>query len=79
MVKRSRDQSGEEPRRRSWRPMVPPDSAFQDQTRSMKASRPRVRRSVPSSANWRSTTICVAIPAWSMPGCQSALRPVLRR
>ena len=40
MVKRSRRQSGEAPRRRSWRVIVPPDSAFHSQTRSMNASRP---------------------------------------
>ena len=41
MVKRSRDQSQEAPRRRSWRVMVPPDSSFQAQARSRNASRPR--------------------------------------
>ena len=42
MVKRSRGQSSEAPRRRSWRVMVPPDSAFHCQTRSTNASRPSV-------------------------------------
>jgi hypothetical protein len=63
MVKRSRGQSGEAPSRRTWRMIVPPDSSFQAQTRSTNASRPRSWRLAPSSASWRSTTICVAMPA----------------
>ena len=43
MVKRSRLQSGEAPSARSWRVMVPPDSAFHCQTRSMNVSRPELR------------------------------------
>ncbi|GJE41843.1 hypothetical protein AEGHOMDF_1012 [Methylobacterium soli] len=79
MVKRSRDQSQEAPRRLSWLTMAPPDSAFQAQTRSTKASRPRLRRSgAPVSARRRSTTIWVAMPAWSMPGCHSTSRPRMR-
>ncbi len=50
-----------------------------DQTRSTKASRPRSWRVSPSSGSWRSTTFCVAIPAWSVPGIQSASRPCIRR
>ena len=41
MVKRSRDQSSDEPRRRSWRVMVPPDSSFHSQTFCTNFSRPR--------------------------------------
>ncbi len=63
MVKRSRAQSGEAPRRRSWRVIVPPDSSFHCQTRSMNLARPSLWRSVCSSASWRSTTIWVAMPA----------------
>jgi hypothetical protein len=63
MVKRSRGQSGEVPRRRSCRPMVPPDSCFHSQTLSTKAARPRSRRDDPWAANSRSTTIWVAMPA----------------
>ena len=59
--------------------MPPPDSAFQAQTRSVKASRPMAWRVVPAAASWRSTTIWVAMPAWSVPGCQSASRPCMRR
>ena len=28
-------------------------------------------RLLPSAASWRSTIICVAMPAWSVPGTQS--------
>ena len=79
MVKRSRAQSSEEPRRRSCPVMAPPDSAFQAHTRRMNASRPSACRVVPAAANWRSTTIWVAMPAWSVPGCHSASRPCIRR
>ena len=34
---------------------------------------------LPCSASSRSTTICVAMPAWSVPGCHSASRPCMRR
>ena len=80
MVKRSRGQSSEAPSRRNCRVIVPPDSAFHCQTRSINASRPIARRSTfPCSASNRSTTICVAMPAWSVPGCHSASRPCIRR
>ena len=42
MVKYSRDQSTEAPRRRIWSVMAEPYWRFQAQTRSVKASRPRV-------------------------------------
>ena len=79
MVKRSRDQSTEAPMRRSWRVMRPPDSRFHCQTRSTKASRPSARRLSPARSSRRSTTSCVAMPAWSVPGCHSAARPCMRR
>ena len=78
MVKRSRDQSQEAPRRLSWRTMVPPDSSFHSQTRRTNSSRPRSRRWIWRSASRRSTTICVAMPAWSMPGCHSTSLPRMR-
>ena len=79
MVKRSRDQSHEAPSRLSWRVMVPPDSAFQAQTRSRNFARPMSRRPGSwRSINCRSTTICVAMPAWSVPGCHSTSRPRIR-
>ena len=79
MVNRSRGQSSEAPSRRNCRVIVPPDSAFHCQTRSRNASRPISRRPLPSAASSLSTTICVAIPAWSVPGCHSASRPCIRR
>ena len=36
-------------------------------------SRPRSWRFFPSLASFRSTTFCVAMPAWSVPGIHSAL------
>ena len=55
MVKYSRDQSTEAPRRRIWSVMAEPYFSFQAQTLSVKASRPMALRSVPSEASWRST------------------------
>ena len=80
MVKRSRLQSGEVPSRRIWRAMVPPDCAFHSQTLATKPARPSSRRPwlLPDAASWRSTTICVAMPAWSVPGCQSTSWPRMR-
>ena len=63
MVKRSRGQSAEAPRRRSWRMMVPPDCAFHSQTFSRKASRPMVwalARAWPSEPARASTMPCPA-------------------
>ncbi len=42
------------------------------------ASRPRSSFFLPSFASWRSTTIWVAMPAWSRPGSQSASNPLMR-
>ena len=79
MVKRSRDQSQEAPSRFSWLTMVPPDSAFQAQTFSRNSSRPmRAAVGLLRSISWRSTTIWVAMPAWSVPGCQSTSLPRMR-
>ena len=78
-MKRSRAQSQEAPNRFSCRRIVPPDWAFHSQTRLMKASRPSASREVPSSISFRSTTFCVAMPAWSIPGIQRVLRPCIRR
>ena len=77
-MKRSRSQSQEAPRRFSCRMIVPPDSSFHFHTRWTNASRPSAWRVVPSAASCRSTTTCVAIPAWSIPGCQRALNPSMR-
>ena len=79
MVKASRDQSQEAPRRFSWPMMVPRDVIFCCQTRERKASRPISRRvGSPLAAISRSVTICVAMPAWSVPGCQSVSNPCMR-
>ena len=59
--------------------MAPPDCAFQSHTRAVKASRPIAWRDWPSAASSRSTTIWVAMPAWSVPGCHRASRPCMRR
>ena len=61
-VKRWRSQSHEQPRRRSWLMILPPDSSFQSQTRRTNSSRPIRCRSVPSAASCFSTTFCVAMP-----------------
>ncbi len=59
--------------------MVPPDCSFHSQTLATKASRPISRRpALPVRASSRSTTICVAMPAWSRPGCQSTSKPRIR-
>ncbi len=79
MVKASRDQSQEAPRRLSWPMIVPRDFCFCAQTRAVKAVRPIWAR-VPSplAAISRSVTIWVAMPAWSVPGCQRVSWPRIR-
>ncbi len=59
--------------------IVAPDSSRQCQTRCTNSSRPSSSRVRPTRASMRSTTFCVAIPAWSVPQIQSALRPCMRR
>ena len=55
------------------------DSSFRFHTSARNASRPIERRSVRfSAARRRSTTIWVAMPAWSVPGCQSTSLPRMR-
>ena len=79
MVKAFLDQSALAPRRFSWLMIVSPDSRFQSQILAVKASRPISRRfGSPRSAMRRSTTICVAMPAWSCPGCHSVSNPRIR-
>ena len=80
MVKRSRDQSHEAPSRLSWLTMAPPDSAFHSQTRfeELLAAHARAGRARWRSISWRSTTIWVAMPAWSVPGCHSTSLPRMR-
>ena len=76
MVKRSRDQSHDAPRRRNCCEMIPPDSAFHSHTRFRNASRPMARRSVLFSF-WsnRSTTIWVAMPGMVGAGLPQHIAP----
>ena len=62
-VKRSRDQSGVVPTRRSWRKIRPPYCSFHFHTSARKPSRPRSWRERPSPCSFFSTTFCVAMPA----------------
>src|SRR5438552_3450255 len=78
MVKRSRDQSAENPSRRIWRRMRSPVVTYQACTRASKASRPIRSLEVFSLASWRSITAWVAIAAWSVPGTQSVVSPSIR-
>ena len=59
--------------------MVAPDSSRQFQTRRTNSSRPSSSRVRLTRSSIRSTTFCVAMPAWSVPQIQSALRPCMRR
>mmetsp|Transcript_5126 Transcript_5126/g.18346 ORF Transcript_5126/g.18346 Transcript_5126/m.18346 type:complete len:327 (+) Transcript_5126:2424-3404(+) len=80
IVNRSRDQSRDDPRRLSWLKILPPYASFHSKTRSKNFSRPSSCRVIPSSlASFFSTTVCVAIPAWSVPGTHSASYPDIRR
>src|SRR5256885_14767989 len=77
-VKRVRLQSHEQPITLSCSRIVFPVSRTNAHTRSTNLSRPRSNRVLPSLATSRSTTFWVAIPAWSVPGSQSASRPRMR-
>jgi len=78
MVNCVRLQSAEAPSACSCLRMMPPFSSRQDQTFSTNFSRPRSRRVFFSLRSSFSTTVCVAMPAWSVPGSQSASRPSSR-
>ena len=78
MVNFDRAQSGLAPRMRCCSRMRSPVSRRHCQMRATKASLPRSWRVLPSLASMRSTTSCVAMPAWSVPGCQRALYPRMR-
>ena len=60
--------------------MMPPYFSFHSQMRATSASRPRSSRCLISPAFFRvfSTTFCVAMPAWSVPGSQSTSLPSMR-
>ncbi|KAF1042243.1 MAG: hypothetical protein GAK34_02828 [Delftia tsuruhatensis] len=85
MVKYSRLQSTLSPMRRIWPVMVLPLWFFHSQTLLTKFLRASGgvapmswRLAMPCSCSWRSTTICVAMPAWSVPGTQTVLWPFMR-
>src|ERR1700733_1851871 len=75
MVKYSRLQSTLVPSRFIWSRIAPPYRLFPSPTRFTNASRPISCRVLPSAVSARSTSICVAIPAWSVPGTHSAVSP----
>jgi len=77
-VNRVRVQSQEAPIILSCSRIVGPVSRTNAQTRATNASRPRSKRVFPSFAMRRSTTFCVAMPAWSVPGSHNASRPRIR-
>ena len=54
--------------------IVEPDCSFHSHTCATNVLAPEVvaRRAL-RPASWRSTTICVAMPAWSVPGSHSVL------
>ena len=78
MVKRSRVQSTDEPMRRICDEMLSPVLSFHSQTLATKPSRPMSSNAMPWARSCRSTTICVAICAWSVPVCHSARAPFMR-
>jgi hypothetical protein len=84
MVKYSRLQSTLSPMRRICWVMVLPDCSFHSHTLAMKFLRatsgvgPMSWRLMPWACNWRSTTIWVAMPAWSVPGTHTVLKPFMR-
>jgi hypothetical protein len=78
MVKYSSCQLADAPSLRICRVMVEPECSFQRHTRSTNLSRPRSWRLLPCSSSWRSTTIWVAMPAWSVPTTQFVLSPRMR-
>ena len=78
IVKRSFSQSIEQPRRRNWPVISPPLSAFHSQTLATNSSRVKSVRFCPWALSCRSTTICVAMPAWSVPTTHKASLPCKR-
>ena len=78
IVKYWRSQSTLEPMRRICCVMVLPDCSFHSQMRATKFLRPKPWRVRPCLANCPSTTIWVAMPAWSVPGTHTVLSPFMR-
>ncbi len=58
--------------------IFPPLCSFHCQTRFSNSSRPRSSFFLPSLPSCRSTTIWVAIPAWSSPGSHRVSNPLMR-
>ncbi len=63
---------------RVWVWMIPPYSRFHFHTSSTKRSRPSSTREVPCLRRKASTTFCVAMPAWSLPGRNRVSLPRMR-
>mmetsp|Transcript_6070 Transcript_6070/g.19785 ORF Transcript_6070/g.19785 Transcript_6070/m.19785 type:complete len:236 (+) Transcript_6070:2938-3645(+) len=78
MVNLSLDQSTELPKRLSCSQMREPYWSFHFQTSSTNFSRPRSWRETPLFASCFSTTVCVAMPAWSVPGTYNVASPFMR-
>ena len=72
MVKRSRDQSADAPRRRIWLVMVEPDSSLPlPDALDERVAAEVVRASCLRRRAGSRTIFCVAMPAWSVPTCHS--------
>src|SRR3989338_10775789 len=78
IVNRILRQSQDAPRRLSCSIIVEPYSFCHCQTRSRNFSLPKSWRFNPSLAIAFSTTFCVAIPAWSVPGIHKDSSPFIR-
>ena len=78
MVKRVRSKSHEQPMPSSWLRMVASYSSFHSCTLATKSSRAKSVRFLPCSSRRFSTTVWVAMPAWSVPGIHSVLKPRMR-
>jgi len=79
IVNTSRLQSSEQPRRRSCVVILEPYWSFHLCVSAMKFSRPRSCRVFCCSFHsFFSTTTCVAMPAWSVPGIHITLKPRMR-
>ena len=78
MVKRVRSKSHEQPMATSCSKITRSYSSFHACTCATNSSRVKSVRFLPCSASRRSTTVCVAIPAWSVPGIHKTSRPRMR-
>ena len=62
----------------SWLRMVASYSSFHSWTLAMNCGRVKSARRLPCWRRRRSTTVCVAMPAWSVPGIHMAFMPFMR-